>query len=179
MRLKNIIILLAIFIVLGGYLYYSSLSQPSPPKEADVYAWQIDREDLQHINIWLIQDGMSESFVKVEDSWHFDNPERTPVNKARWGGGIPILLTGPKPERIITENASTEELDTFGLTQPRMSITMTLKNKAMLEIIIGDRVPDSSAFYLQIPNSNNVAVVDESWYVVFEHLVKEPPYPTP
>ncbi|GAG36527.1 unnamed protein product, partial [marine sediment metagenome] len=33
-----------------------------------------------------------------------------------------------------------------------------------------------NTFYVQAPGSNDVALVDYTWYEVLERLVKEPPY---
>jgi len=41
---------------------------------------------------------------------------------------------------------------------------------------VGDRTPDGHAYYVQAPGSNDVALVDFTWYEVLERLVKEPPY---
>jgi hypothetical protein len=94
----------------------------------------------------------------------------------RWGGGIPLLLSGPGVERVIAENATEEKLAEFGLTQPQMEITLTLEDGDILNIRVGDRTPDGTTFYVQVPDSNDVALVDYTWPEVLARLVKEPPY---
>lgn len=180
MRLRNILILLAVLLSLGGYFYFSNIPQPVPRREPVKYVWLVEMDELQHMEIRLPGEGKSEAFAKAEDrSWHFDDPQRTPVDMKRWGGGIPLLLSGPGSERIIAENATEEKLAEFGLTQPRMEITLTLDDGSIINITVGDATPDGHAFYVQVPTSNDVYVVDYSWYTVIERLVKEPPYPPP
>ena len=177
MNLRNFIILVVIFLGLGGYFYFSRVLTPPPPRIPEVRAWEISGEDLWHFKIELTKEGKSEAFVKGEDGyWHFDDPQQTPVNRERWGGQ-PRLLRGPLTKRIIAEDATQERLAAFGLTEPRIVITMTLTDGRTVELVIGDSVPDGTAFYLQVPNSNDVAIIDHSWYVVFERLVILPPYP--
>ena len=53
---------------------------------------------------------------------------------------------------------------------------MTLENGDVLNITVGDRTPDGNAFYVKAPDSNDVALVDYTWYEVLERLIKEPPY---
>ena len=177
MRLRNILILLAILLVVGGYFYFSSIPKPATKPEAQLFVWMIEMDDLQHIEIRLPLEGKSEAFIKEADRlWYFDDLQRSSVNMTRWGGGIPLLLSGPGVDRVIAKNATEEKLAEFGLTQPRMEIALTLTDKSILNIKVGDNTPSSNAFYIQVPDSNDVAIVDITWYQVIERLVIEPPY---
>ena len=184
MRLRSILILLIILLALGGYFYFSNSSEPPPEKEEPrVFVWLIKMDEMQHIVIRLPLEDRSEAFVKIsqEDKfpWYFDDPQRSEVDAARWGGGIPLLLSGPGAERIIAQNATPEKLTEFGLAQPQMEIILTLEDGDILNIKVGDRTPDGINYYVQAPGSNDVALVDYTWYEVLERLVKEPPYAPP
>ncbi len=183
MRLRNILILLAILLVLGGYYSLSSKPEPTPQPKTQLFVWMIDMDEIKHIKIELPREGKSQAFIKIREGdkfpWYFDDPQQSSVNETRWGGGIPLLLSGPGLDRVISENTTEEKLAEFGLTQPQMQITLTLENGNVMNIKVGDRVPDGHAFYVQAPDSNDVALVDYSWYYVLERLVTEPPYATP
>ena len=185
MRIRSILILLAILLALGGYFYFSNESEPPPDGEEEprVFVWSVKMDEIQHIEIRLPREGKSEAFVKIEEEdkfpWYFDDPQRSEVDVARWGGGIPLLLSGPGAERVIAQNATEEKLAEFGLTQPQMEITLTLEDGDILNIAVGDRTPDGNTFYVQAPNSNDVCLVDYTWYEVLERLVNEPPYASP
>jgi hypothetical protein len=184
LRLRNILILLIILLALGGYFYFSNGSEPPPEKvEPRVFLWDIEMGEIQHIEIRLPHEDKSEAFFKEEYKdrfpWFFDDPQRSEVDVARWGGGIELLLTGPGAERVIAKNATEEKLAEFGLTQPQMEIILTLEDGNILNITVGDRTPDGNTFYIQAPNSNDVSLVDYLWYEVLERLVKEPPYALP
>jgi len=177
LKLRNILILVIILAVLAGIFYYFNRPEPEPEKEPELYAWLIEMEEITHIEILLPREDMSQSFIKAPDrSWHFDDTEQTPVDMKRWGGGIPLLLSGPGLNRVITENATPEELGIFGLTQPRMEVILLLESGEKVNINVGDSTPDNANFYVRVPDSNIVATVDISWYQVIERLVKEPPY---
>ena len=104
MRLRNILILLVILIIVGGIWYFASRPEPAPEPEPKLYVWLIEMEEIQHIKIELPREEMSQAFIKEEDrSWHFDDPQRSAVDMQRWGGGIPLLLSGPGVERVIAE----------------------------------------------------------------------------
>ncbi len=130
--------------------------------------------------ISLPQQDMSESFVKHEDKyWYFDNPPGPKVDMKRWGGGIPLLLSGPGLNRIIEKYATEERLAAFGFTQPQMEIVLTLENEDIIDIEVGDSTPDGGAYYIRLADLTGVATVDYTWYDVLERLVLEPPYPPP
>ena len=183
MRIKGILILLAILLGLGMYFIFFNKTEPPPESEPRVYVWSIEMGEIQHIEIRLPREGKSEAFIKTQEEdkfpWYFDDPQRSEVDVARWGGGIPLLLSGPGAERVIAKNATEEKLAEFGLTQPQMEITLTLEGGDIINITVGDRTPDGNTFYVQVPDSNNVCLVDYTWYEVLERLVKEPPYAPP
>ena len=182
MRLRSILILLVILLALGGYFYFSKTPELPPKVEPRVFLWNIEMVDLQHIEIRLPREDRSEAFVKISQAdkfpWYFDDPQRSEVDMERWGGGIPLLLSGPGAERVF-ENVTKEKLAEFGLAQPQMEITLTLEDGDILNITVGDRTPDGDAFYIQVPGSTDVGLVDYTWYEVLERLVKEPPYAPP
>ncbi|MBI2287452.1 MAG: DUF4340 domain-containing protein [Chloroflexi bacterium] len=180
MRLRNILILLAVLLALGGYFYIDSRPEPSPPPKPQLYVWLVEMEELQKIKIELPRESKSQAFSKREDRfWYFDEPPQPKVDMQRWGGGIPLLLSGPGTNRVISENTTGETLAKFGLTQPLMQITLTLESGKVLDIKVGNSTPDGSNFYVQAPGSNDVALVDYTWFQVLERLVRDPPYPPP
>ena len=183
MRLKSILILFVILLALGGYFYFSNTTQPPTKSEPRRFVWGIKILEIQHIEIRLPREDKSEAFIRINEGnkfpWYFDDPQRSEIDVARWGGGIALLLSGPGAERGIAKNATPEKLAEFGLAQPQMEIILTLEDGDILNITVGDRTPDGNTYYVQVPGSNDVALVDYTWYEVLERLVKEPPYAPP
>ncbi len=183
MKTQNILVLLIILLLTGGFFYF--LNMPDPPETAEVqqYVWMIEMEDIRHITLELPREDMKESFFidrSDEDvfPWFFDNEEKSPVDSVRWGGGIPLLLSGPGAGRIIALNASDEKLAEFGLANPKMVITLTLIDDDVMTINVGDATPNAAYYYVQAPGTRDVALVDYTWYDVLAKLVHEPPYAT-
>ncbi len=180
MKVRNIIILLAILAVLGGVYVVVSQPEPGEPPEPTVYVWDVDMDEIEHIVISLPRQGLSQAFIKMPQGdqfpWFFDDEQKSPVDQERWGGGIPLILSGPAADRIIKEDATDEELARYGLDQPSMQITLTLSNGDTLEIDVGDSTPNGINYYVRAPNSNAVATVDYTWYGVLSNLVLDPPY---
>jgi len=179
LKLGSILTLLVILVALGVYFLFF---RPEPPPEPLLAprppVWDVEMEELQHMVISLPQEDMSEAWVKHEDRyWYFDNPPGPKVDMDRWGGGIPLLLSGPKANRLIEEDATEERLAVYGFTQPRMEIVLTLENEDIIDIEVGDSTPDGIAYYVKLADSTDVYTVDYTWYDVLERLVLEPPYP--
>ena len=185
MRPRNILILAVILAVLAGVYYWASRPEPTTPPKPTVYVWNIEMEDIQHIKILLPREGKSQSFIKIPEEdkvpWHFDDPPiYSTVNSTRWGGGIPLLLSGPGAARDLG-TVTNEKLAEYGLTNPSMKIIVTTKKDGLESVIesdVGDLTPDRQNRYVRAPGSNAVALVDYTWYDVLERLVKEPPYGT-
>jgi hypothetical protein len=176
--------ILALFVILAALALYFFVLKPPPASDDEeeidpmIFVWSVDMDELQHITISLPREDMSESFVKHEDKyWYFDDTPGPQVDTDRWGGGIPLLLSGPGANRRITEDATEEQLAVYGFTQPSMEIVLTLKNANILEIKVGDSAPDGTYYYVKTAYSNDVYTVDYTWYDVLERLVLEPPYP--
>ncbi len=184
MRTRNIIILLVILVLLGGIYYVFNRPEPGTPEQPKEYVWLIEQDDIDHITITLLRENppLSQSFIKItqEDAfpWFFDDAQRSPVDSKRWGGGIPLLLSGPGADRVITYNATPEQLAEYGLTEPKMRIDLLLADNTTMEIYLGDATPDGVNYYIRAPNSDAVATVDYTWYNEMERLLKEPPYAT-
>lgn len=183
MRLRNILILLTVLLALGVYYYYSTRPEPAPPPEPQLYVWLVGMDEIVRIELRLPREGESQAFVRISRGdqflWFFDDPKRSRVDPDRWGGGIPLLLSGPGAERIISENTPEERLSEFGLIEPQLEIVLTLKESKTLRIKVGGSTPDGHACYVQSPYSTEVALVDYTWFHVLRRLVKEPPYAPP
>lgn len=185
MKARNIVILLLIFAVLGGTYYVVSRPKPGPPPEPKMYVWDIQQEDIERITITLPREpgAPSQSWIDIpqEDKfpWYFDDANRSAVDTKRWGGGIPLLLSGPGADRVIAENATQEKLEEYGLLNPSMVIKLEMFNGQTMNITVGDRTPNGNNYYVRAPSTNAVATVDYTWYDVLSKLVTDPPYAAP
>ncbi len=184
MKTRNIIILLLVLVVLGGIFYIISRPKPGTPVQPTEFVWLIEEDEIDHITITLPRENpvLSQSFIRIKQDdkfpWFFDDEARTPVNSARWGGGVPLLLSGPGADRVISYNSSFDKLTEYGLMSPKMTIDLILSDSRTMKIDVGDKTPNGNYYYIKAPDSNAVALVDYTWYDVLAKLVTEPPYAT-
>jgi hypothetical protein len=181
MKLCTILVMAGIFVALG-MLFLISRRQPEsePQAEPRKFIWSVEMEDMKHLTIILPAAGKSEAWVKNKDRyWYFDQPDGPKVNMKRWGGGIPLLLSGPGAERLITSEATDKQLDIYGFTNPKMKIALILRDENTINIEVGDRTLDGRTYYVKQLDSKAIYTVDHTWYDVLERLVLDPPYPEP
>lgn len=179
MNLRTTFIMAGILVALAA-LFLISRKPPEPEAQAKprMFIWSVGVEDLHRLAISLPPEGRRETWVKRADRyWYFDQPAGPKVDMQRWGGGIPLLLSGPGAERLIAAKATGKQLASYGLAEPRMQIELTLKNEDTIYVDIGNRTLDEQTYYIKKRNSPAVYTVDHTWYEVLERLVREPPYP--
>jgi len=174
--------------MLGGVFYIYGRPKPPPGPTPTEYVWLIEDVDIQHITISMPRQTeiKPQSWIKISEGdkfpWFFDDAQRSAVDTNRWGGGIPLLLSGPSANRVIDKAATVDKLTEYGiLPTPQILITMLLTDNKTMTIEVGDKTPNTANFYVKAPNTNQVATVDSSWYDVISRLLTEPPYakPTP
>jgi hypothetical protein len=180
-KVRNILILLAILLVLGGIYFVVSRPKPEEPTQPKEYVWDVNWEEIKGIEISLPREGKSQDFIKItegdEYTWYFE--DGSPINPARWGAGPPLLVSGPAAYRVITKDATAEDLAVYGLAEPSMPsmiITITLTDGSIVETDVGDKTPNEQNCYVRAPGTNAVALVDYTWYDVLAGLVLNPPY---
>ncbi len=179
MRLRNILILVAVLGAAGAiFVQTRPVIVPPARPPAREFVWLFEMQELTAIVIELPRDKMKESFAKGDDrQFYFDDPPGPRVDKMRWGGGIPLLLSGPAAERLITRDASDEQLEIFGFTTPLLVATLSRGEADTVIIEVGDPVPDGHAYYVRVSDSRNLYSVDASWFEVLARIVIDPPYP--
>jgi hypothetical protein len=181
MKLRTILVMAGILVALG-ILFLVTRKQPEPEPQAEPrrFVWSVRMEDLKHLSISLPAAEKREAWIKHEDRyWYFDQPNRPKVDMKRWGGGIPLLLSGPGAERLITDTPSDKQMDMYGFNSPKMKMVLILQNGDTIDIEVGNRTIDGRAYYIRQLDSNAIYTVDHTWYEVLERLVLDPPYPEP
>lgn len=178
MKPRTILLMVPVLVVLAVAYIFASRPEPEPKPEPVPYIWDVEMDELRHMTITLPDRDLSESWLVRDDKyWYFDEPDGPRVDMNRWGGGIPLLMTGPGADRVITLDASDQQLESYGLSRPRMSVELVLSDGREISIEVGDPTPTGGHYYVSPTGSRQVYSVDHTWYEVLERLVVEPPYP--
>ena len=176
MKTRLILALAAVLVVLG-VVYVLTRPEPEEPEPEPPKVWSFDFLELARVEIALPGRDLAEAWSKGEDKqWYFE-PDGPQVSRSRWGGGVPLILAGPRASRAIASEATDEQMATYGLAEPRMLITIGTESDERVQVEIGDRTPVGDAYYFVVSGTRDVYTIDYSWYEVLERLVTEPPYP--
>ncbi|MBN1643219.1 MAG: DUF4340 domain-containing protein [Dehalococcoidales bacterium] len=179
MKTKVILSMVVVLAILGSIYFFvnranQTIVQTYTPRP---YVWDFEMDYLQHIVLSLPRENLSESFVKHEDRlFYFDVENGPKVDMQRWGGGIPLLLSGPGSERIIADNVTDAQLTEYGFDNPSLTAVLTLDDGTVYEIEVGDSNPSGTTYYTRLIGNNKVYIVDKSWYEVISGIVSNPPY---
>ena len=180
MRSRAIIILVVIAAILGVTLYVVSRPGPVEPVDTTPYVWDFNMDDLQHIELSRPRIGDGVSFILHEDRYfYFDVENGSIVDMNRWGGGIPLLLSGPGADRRLVLNATDAQLAEYGFTTPNLAIICILKDGTVFNIEVGNSTPSGQTYYIRLKEERDIYTVDYTWYDVMSGLVTKPPYPAP
>lgn len=177
-RLAGMLVMAGIAAALA--IGYAVVSRPKPVEAPQPrrFLWSVEMDDLRRMTISLPTERKSETWVKHEDQyWYFDKPEGPRVDMKRWGGGIPLLMSGPGADRPIAEAASDEQLEVYGFRAPVLEVEITLGNGRVISAEVGGGTPDGRASYIRLAESRDIYAVDQTWVEVLQRLVREPPYP--
>jgi len=179
-KLGTIIVMAVILVGLGVVYFITSRPEPPAPVEPRYYVWDVEMDELKEMAISLPPKNMSETWIKHEDKyWYFDEPDGPKVDMKRWGGGVPLLLSGPGANRLLSRETTDEQIGIYGLDDPDMRIDLVLENGESINIEVGDATLDRQNYYIRLAGSRNVYTVDYTWHDVLERLVLDPPYPKP
>jgi hypothetical protein len=177
MGLRSIGVMALILAALWGVYVLTGPPAGVPEGAPRPELWSAQVEDLVSLTIALPAAGKEEAWIKGADGgWYGQGADGRKVDVRRWGGGIPLLLSGPKAERLIAAAATPEQLASYGLLRPRMTVDLVLEGDRRIRVDVGDPTPGGSAYYLRLAARTEVYTVHETWFEVLERLVLDPPY---
>ncbi len=158
---------------------YVLTSRPDVPEDAPrPELWSAPMEDLVSVTIALPASGERGAWIRGADGdWYGAGADGRKVDAQRWGG-VSLLLSGPKAERLIAAAATPEQLASYGLLRPRMTVDLVLEGDRRIHVDVGDATPGGAAFYVRRAASTAVYTVHQTWFGVLERLVVDPPYAT-
>ncbi|MCH7745011.1 MAG: DUF4340 domain-containing protein [Chloroflexi bacterium] len=178
MNLKVTIVLVALAIAVGAFVYINPFKDIPEIEEDSPWFFQVAEEDIESIEV--IFQGDSVKFVKVDVKrylWEFEEPAGIPPSSYRWGG-ITLLLSGPRTRRDLTPlKQIIEDPAEYGLDNPSIIVTVGLTQDRTIEFRMGDKTTDGLHTYGQVSGFPQLFIIADSWGDVIARLVTEPPIP--
>ncbi|MEA5569878.1 DUF4340 domain-containing protein [Calothrix sp. UHCC 0171] len=153
---RTTLILLLMALGLGSVVYFlesQGLTQRQESQENKQQIFTFTADDVRSLNI-----NQGNLNITIEHStspnppkWLLKSPVSSPANNASVSYLMDLLVQG-KIERVI--DASSNQLNEFGLDQPMATIEIKLKNQKNYQLILGKPDFNDRFLYAQTKNSN-------------------------
>jgi len=179
--------LLALFLALGGYVYFSP--QPGPggssaqakgptakDKPADPQAEVFKFEDRESHRL-VVRAGERQTVVEkdADGTWKLQ-PSNEPADRTRISGVL-LRLASLRATRRVAERSGLAE---YGLAMPALAATVHQEDGTEFRLLLGAEAPAEAGTYAKRANDPTVFVVSNALVQDLERLVNEPPLqPTP
>ena len=165
MRLRNTLLLLGVFIILGAYIYLFELNRDIGEKGEKLLDFA--EEDVEAI-VLIYRDQMIGLNRKPSGKWMLTQPLQAPADEPVIHG-ILTALNISEVKRIIEERPSKKDLAAFGLDNPWVKLLITLKKeKTLPAILVGEKTPVGYSAYVKRANEAAVLLTSSSLRATME-----------
>ncbi len=155
MSWKTVAVLAILVAGLGGFFYYDTYwLEPAREKKDSVKGrlWEVDPKDVESLTIK--RKGETVRIKRTDSGWELLEPVKTRADRGAVDGIVTTLVTA----RVDREVAATPgKLDEFGLAPPETEVTLEVKGRAPLALLMGAKSPTGA--WLFAKESSKPAVI--------------------
>ena len=172
MNLKLSILLVAVLLSVGG-VFLALRNGTGPVAEPRLWFYQMHVDSLSSVSV--THQGQTVEYRKKPGTfdWYIQGPGGTLVFQGLWGGK-PLLLSGPKVSRVISDNL--DDPANFGLEPPQTRVIITDKSGNVIEFHLGDATPDTQDQYARLVGDDGLFTLPRNWGKVVNLLATDPPF---
>jgi len=177
MRWRNTALLLVIFALLAGYVYFFELKREEPPKFQFVQVLELEKDQIKSLEVQDNEGGKAVKVVKGEDGvWRMEKPFSAEADQNRLEGLIGRVAQ-LRASRMFTEELN---LADFGLAEPAYTVRIGLADGSEYVLQVGDENPQGSGYYLRKEGEEGLYLVYLGTINDLKRLITRPPEkPTP
>jgi Domain of unknown function (DUF4340) len=151
MKIRGLLIAVAVFVVLAGTLYWSDHHKPSTSVEASADSpppiLHLDEGAITQLEIKK-KDAPPIVLVKpASGSWQITQPKSLGADQSTVSSTL-STLSSLDSERLVEDRAS--DLKRYGLDSPALQVNVTGKDNKTQNLLIGDDTPTGAAVYAML-----------------------------
>src|ERR1700683_529426 len=158
---KSTGIIFLVAAALAAFVYFYDMKHNAPSKEtpadASKPAFSVSSDDITGMQ--LERAGNSVVFVRQGDGWYITQPLATRADQSVLDGGAPQPST-LRGDRTLA--ATPDQLASFGLDKPAVTIDFTLKSGAKHTLQLGAKDFSGSSAYAIVDNSKSVSLISDA-----------------
>lgn len=176
MNYRTTLILLAILVAIGGAVYWEDLrpgARKEEPKATQILS--IEAKDITGLDVTY--DGKSLALRREGESrWRLTRPEEA---EADYSGVETVVarLGSLNANRALT--GTVEAPSAYGLDRPVAEAKIRTAQGKTEVIMVGDKSPDETAYYVKRGDSNSIYLVSTMMISDVVNLVTNPPRAAP
>lgn len=182
MNVRLTIVVVALFLLLGGFIYFYELTGPGgaapTPRPAGQRVLNIEAATINRFEVTL--DGRTTVVSKGADGrWQLEQPSSGPANQERLED-LAQRVANMRAERVIGERVA--DLKPYGLDPPVAVARIDTSAGQRIEIHIGNETLTGGAYFVSLADDRTVYTVSAFTAGRLRGLVLEVPYaatPTP
>jgi hypothetical protein len=172
MRFKGTTALFVVFLVLGGYVYFTEFrgkEERQKQVEAKKKAFPVEEKDIIEISL-IYPDRTITGVKKGEKQWQITAPPGLEADPDEWQQ---LASNIPKIEREDTVGQNAQDLAPFGLKDPAVRVSAKLKDGKAVGILFGGENPRKTFNYAKLPDNNDVFLTASNWTKTFTKSVSD------
>lgn len=152
----GVIILLILLGVYVGIRAAGPQDEKEQTEEKEITAFEVKAEDISQVSIE--NDGVQYTFVQEEETWKYTEDENLPLNQAV----VSNIVSGLTSVKAQRELENVENVADYGLSEPKLKVTITDKDNAQTVLNFGDDNEAVSGVYMSIGNNEKIYLVNSS-----------------
>src|SRR5262245_1713941 len=172
MRFKGTAVLFALFLVIGGYVYFAEYrGKEERQKQAEAKKKLFQDEDKDITEISLVYPDRTITGVRKDDKhWDITSPAGIEADSDEWEQ---LASNIPRIEREDTVAQNAQDLASFGLKDPAVKLSAKTKNGKKLEVLFGSENPKKSYNYAKLADNGDVFLTGSNWSKTFTKTVAD------
>ncbi len=174
MRIRGLLVALAVLIALGGGVYWSNKvkqseeGKPSPDAPPDVL--KIPEDQFQRIELRKPDTEPIILEKSASGQWEMLSGPKWPVDQES-AGGIVNTLASLASSALVEEKA--EDVKPFGLSAPRMEVSIALRDGKTHKLLIGDDSPAGGGSFVKLEADPRVFLIPAYSKAGIDRTVRE------
>ena len=156
LRMRGLLIALAVLVALAGGVYWSNKAKEADAKKppADAPPKVLDLQGNPVAKIEIRRTGGETTVVERKgDKWTLTAPRPLAADQEAVGSAL-VTLTALNADRLIEAKAS--DPGAYGLAQPAIDVAFTQKDGKSRQLLIGDEVPTGNGYYAKLADDPRI-----------------------
>jgi hypothetical protein len=172
MRFKGTTILFILFVILGGYVYFTEFrgkEEKQKQEESKKKAFPVEAKDITEISL-IYPNRTITAVKKGEKQWEITSPMGIQADSDEFEQ---LASNVPQVNREDTVAQNAQDLAAYGLKEPPVKVTAKLKDGKSVEFDFGGDNPRKTFTYAKLGGSNDVFLTGSNWAKTFTKTISD------